>query len=155
MTNSSGISSSLPYGSAATYYESLSVPPFLYHHADTSRLSAINPYFMSYDQQQLPSAFNNKASSGQPQRAVSQFVPTNSHPEAVISNSDALWQLQQKGKQSQQALHVASKETYEVPKSMLHVGEKPMAREDRVARYSIHLDVLLPHMLWGCTSCRA
>lgn len=138
MTNSSSMhSSSLPSGPEAAFFDSLSVPPYPFDHPDTSRLAAINPYFMNYDQQQLPSAFSNKVLSGQHQTAVSQFVPTNSHPEAVVSNSDTLWHLQQKANQPQQALQAG--EAYEVPKSVLHVGsEKPMAREDRVARYNLY-----------------
>ena len=107
---------------------------FSYPQEDLARLGEMNPYFVGYDQQQqqLPSAFTNKALAGQHQVTVSQFVPTSSHPEAVLSNSAALQQLQQKV--SRQDKNASA--SYDLPKSTLHVGaDKPMAREDRVARY--------------------
>lgn len=129
------MSSSLPSGPEVSLFESFSPADFCYPDSDI-RLAAMNPYFMNYNQQQLPpSAFNNKVMSGQHQQPVSQFVPTNSFHEVPVSNSDSAF-LQQQGDQSQQPLQ-KSAESYEVPKNVLHVGsEKPMAREDRVARYS-------------------
>lgn len=134
MTNSS-MSSSLPAGTEASLFETFSSADFQYPESDMSRLAAINPYFMNYNQQQLPSAFNNKVLSGHNQQSVSQFVPTNSLHEVPVSDTKGLIN-QQQGSQAPQPVQ-ASADVYEVPKHVLHVGhEKPMAREDRVARYA-------------------
>ena len=123
---------------------------FSYPQEDLARLGVMNPYFAEYDQQQQqPSAFTNKCLAGQSQRTVSQFVPTSSHPEAVLINSDALRQLQQKVSLPDKTAAAS----YDLPKSTLHVGaDKPMAREERVARYG-QLSRLCPLHTICCTCC--
>ena len=91
--------------------------------------ACINPYFASYDQDLLSPAFSKRGLSSQDHRAPSQFVPTSSHADTMPMS------IAPTNQTSQMAPQQPAAATYTPPKHVLHVGDdKPMAREDRVAR---------------------